>query len=79
MKKLIRFLDKQDVGYKAALASAIGRPASYLSRQLSGDRQFSVADAIAIEKFTKGQVMCEDLLPDLDWAYLRKRKALAAA
>lgn len=71
MKKLIAFLEKQSPGYKAQLAEAINRPASYLSRQLSGDRSFTERDAIAIEKYTNGEVRCEDILPDVDWAYLR--------
>ncbi len=71
MEKLIAFLDKQPTGYKTELAKAINRPPSYFSRQLSGDRAFTEGDCIGIEKFTAGQVRCEDILPDVDWAYLR--------
>lgn len=73
MDKLIAFLNEQEVGYKTRLAAAINRPASYFSRQLSGDRAFSEKDAIAIEKFTAGKVRCEDILPEVDWAYLRRK------
>lgn len=31
-----------------------------------------------IEKATNGQVTCEELNPDVDWAYLRKTKRKAA-
>lgn len=71
MQKLIAFLERQPAGYKAELAKAMGRPPSYLSRQLSGDRAFSERDCIEIEKFTEAQVRCEDILPNVDWAYLR--------
>lgn len=71
MQKLITFLDAQPLGYKGQLAEALGRAPSYLSRQLAGDRSFTERDAIGIEKYTGGQVRCEDVLPDVDWAVLR--------
>jgi DNA-binding transcriptional regulator YdaS (Cro superfamily) len=71
MQKLLAFLEKQPAGYKTELAGAIGRHPSYFSRQLSGDRSFTAQDCIGIEKFTGGQVRCEDVLPDVDWAFLR--------
>jgi DNA-binding transcriptional regulator YdaS (Cro superfamily) len=68
MEKLIQFLDKdKERGSRKRLAEAINRRPSYLSRQLSGDRRFTAKDAMKIEKYTKGEVRCEDLLPDLDW------------
>lgn len=79
MDKFIAFLEKQPAGYKAQLARAIGRPPSYFSRQLSGDRAFSERDCIEIEKFTAGEVRCEDILPGVDWAYLRSSGHEAAA
>jgi DNA-binding transcriptional regulator YdaS (Cro superfamily) len=71
MKKLIAFLDRQPTGYKARLARALGRPPSYFSRQLSGDRGFTERDCIGIEKYTDGEVCCEDILPGVDWGFLR--------
>jgi DNA-binding transcriptional regulator YdaS (Cro superfamily) len=78
MQKLIEFLEQQPAGYKAELAAAINRHPSYFSRQLSGDRSFTVQDCIGIEKHTTGQVRCEDILPDVDWAYLRRSVEAAA-
>lgn len=71
VSKLIAFLEGQPVGYKQELAKALEIEPSYLSRKLSGDRAFTAKDCIAIEKFTRGELRCEDILPDLDWAYLR--------
>lgn len=79
MQKLIEFLDRQPQGYKAQLAKAIGRPPSYFSRQLAGDRAFTERDCIGIEKHTSGAVRCEDILPRVDWAYLRNSSSGAAA
>lgn len=77
MDKLIAWLNEQPVGTRAKLARAIRRPPSYFSRQLSGDRTFSEADAIGIEKFSEGKVRCEDILPSVDWAFLRQSADVA--
>lgn len=79
MNKFIDFLQKQPSGYKAKLARAIGRSPSYFSRQLAGSRSFNEADCIEIEKFTAGEVRCEDILPDVDWAFLRRQSQGAEA
>lgn len=71
MSRLSEFLSRQLFGYKADLARAMGRSPGYLSRQLAGERAFTERDCIEIEKFTEGQVRCEDILDDVDWAYLR--------
>lgn len=78
MQKLIEFLEQQPKGYKTQLAEAIGRVPSYFSRQLAGDRPFDTDDAIGIEKFTKGAVRCEDVLPSTDWQFLRASSERAA-
>ena len=78
MRKLLQFLDTQPAGYKRGLAKAIKRSPSYLSRQLSGDRSFTVSDCISIERHTGGLVRCEDVLPGVDWKYLRQAPKAAA-
>lgn len=77
MDKLIAWLNEQPVGTKTQLARTLGRHPSYFSRQLAGDRAFSEADAIGIEKFTEAKVRCEDVLPSVDWAYLRGTEKVA--
>jgi DNA-binding transcriptional regulator YdaS (Cro superfamily) len=79
MDRFRSFLDQQPTGYKAQLARAIGRHPSYFSRQLAGDRAFTENDCIEIEKYTAGQVRCEDIKPGVDWAYLRQTHASAYA
>jgi DNA-binding transcriptional regulator YdaS (Cro superfamily) len=75
MQKLITFLAQQPVGYRSKLARAIGRPPTYFWRQCAGIRPFTPEDAIKIEKYTQGQVRCEDILPDIDWAVIRMATA----
>jgi DNA-binding transcriptional regulator YdaS (Cro superfamily) len=72
-KKLIAFIESHpQKGYQTSLAKELGRDPTYFWRQLRGIRPLTVADAIKIEKYTKGRVRCEDMLPDLDWAALRR-------
>ncbi|AMO78043.1 transcriptional regulator [Pseudomonas citronellolis] len=43
-----------------------------------GHRRASAALAIDIDRETKGIVSCDQLRPDIDWAYLRNRRSSAA-
>ena len=43
----------------------------YLRLVTSGVRQCSATLAIAIDRESKGQVTCEELCPEADFAYLR--------
>lgn len=79
MEKLIAFIESQPRGYHTRLAEAIGRPSSYFWRQLNGMRPFTAEDAIKIEKYTQGQIRCEDILPGLDWAVLRMSASVRMA
>ncbi|POA50754.1 MULTISPECIES: transcriptional regulator [Pseudomonas] len=40
-----------------------------------GNRRASGGLAVNLERETKGAVTCEELRPDIDWAYLRGSKA----
>ena len=53
------------------LAAAIGIPAALLSQWKTGVRQVPAERCPAIERATNGAVRCEELRPDVDWAYLR--------
>lgn len=45
-------------------------------RQVSyGNRRAGAALAVDIERESGGSVTCEELRPDIDWAYLRGSKA----
>jgi DNA-binding transcriptional regulator YdaS (Cro superfamily) len=53
------------------LAALIGVPAALMSQWKVGARPVPAERCPAIEKATAGAVRCEDLRPDVDWAYLR--------
>lgn len=57
------------VGSQAALASLLGVTPGAVSQWVTSGAP--VNRCIDIEKATDGRVRCEELRPDIDWAYLR--------
>jgi len=53
------------------LARQLGVVTVVVSQWTSGVRQVPAERCPAIERATAGQVRCEDLRPDVDWAVLR--------
>ena len=67
------------MGSGAALAKALCVHPSLPSQWLSGHRPIPAERCPAIERATNGAVRCEDLRPDVDWAYLRNSNQQQAA
>lgn len=63
---------------QSAFASQIGVTQGMVHQWISGIRQVSAERCLDIEKATGGQVTCEELRPDIDWAYLRGTEKRAA-
>ena len=61
-----------------AFASACKTSIGQLKQVAYGHRRASAALAIDIDRETKGEVSCDQLRPDIDWAYLRSRQSSAA-
>lgn len=61
----------QTVGGAAPLARELGVSAQAVYFWRAGSRQLPAEHCPVIERLTAGQVRCEDLRPDVDWAYLR--------
>jgi len=53
------------------VALAVGVSQVIISQWKTGARQVPAERCPAIERATNGAVRCEDLRPDVDWAYLR--------
>ncbi|OVZ64195.1 transcriptional regulator [Pigmentiphaga sp. NML080357] len=64
------YIDKQR-GRAASLGRAIGVTPVLVSQWANGRRPIPAERCPAIEKATSGEVTCEELRPDVDWAYLR--------
>lgn len=58
-------------GAATELARHLGVRSVMLSQWRYGIKQVPAERCIEIEKGTAGAVRCEELRPDLDWAYLR--------
>ena len=66
---------KPYIKQKRGLAASLGRTISVnpvlISQWARGIRPIPAEHCLSIEKATSGEVRCEDLRPDVDWAYLR--------
>ncbi|MFW9082429.1 transcriptional regulator [Pseudomonas sp. P2757] len=67
----IKALDKSALD---AFAARCLTSAGQLRQVAYGNRRASVALAVCIERESQGVVSCEQLRPDVDWAYLRGSK-----
>lgn len=56
---------------QAALARALGVTPGAVNQWVSGETKLTAERCIQIEEATLGQVRCEDLRPDVNWAYIR--------
>lgn len=66
------------MGSQKALADALEVSPSTVNQWVSEIRPIPAEHCPTIEKLTGGAVRCEDLLADVDWAYLRGTKKKAA-
>lgn len=69
--KLKAFLETLSLVERTKLAKRVKSTAGHLRNVSYGYRPCAEALAIELEKETKGQVTCEELRSDVDWAYLR--------
>lgn len=61
----------QERGRASKLAEALGVTPTAVSEWASEKKSVPAERCIAIERATDGRVRCEDLRPEVDWAYLR--------
>lgn len=56
---------------QSGFAERCGTTIGYLRKAISLRQRFSDGLAIAIERESNRAVLCEDLRPDIDWAFIR--------
>lgn len=61
----------QIVGSQTALAKALGVSLGAVNQWATYRRPVPAEYCPSIERLTNGAVRCEDLLPTIDWQYLR--------
>ncbi|MEH6434325.1 transcriptional regulator [Massilia sp. DD77] len=73
MDKLLKYLNSLSKDERAAYVAACGTSEGYLRKAASRHQSFRAELCILLERESKGEVRCEDLLPDADWAYIRSK------
>ncbi|MGO2450906.1 transcriptional regulator [Pseudomonas taetrolens] len=68
LREYIKAIEKDELDRFAALC---GTSAGQLKQVAYGNRRPSAGLSICIERESRGSVVCEQLRPDIDWAYLR--------
>ncbi len=69
--KLIEIIRSMDAKALEALAERSGTTVGNLKQVAYGFRRAGPALAINLERESERAVTCEELRPDIDWAYLR--------
>lgn len=71
MESLRMYLNSLDRLGQEAFASRCDTSVGYLRKAISVQQPLRESLVIAIERESGGAVICEELRPDVDWAYLR--------
>lgn len=71
MEKLLKFLNGLPKDERPRFCDACGTSERYLRKAISIHQRLGADLCINIERESKQAVECEDLRPDVDWAYLR--------
>jgi len=71
VETLRTYLNGLSPSAQADFASRCNTSVGYLRKAMSAGQRIGESIVIAIERESAGAVRCEDLRPDVDWAYLR--------
>lgn len=76
MQTLLTHLNSLPVAEQAAFAQRCGTTVGYLRKAASVGQRLKAEVCINIDRESARAVTCEELRPDIDWAYLRGSAAL---
>jgi DNA-binding transcriptional regulator YdaS (Cro superfamily) len=79
MEALRVYLKTLPVDQQVAFAKRCDTSLNYLRKAMSAGQKLSEGLAIQIERESAGQVRCEEIRPDVDWAYIRGTRKLRAS
>jgi len=77
MEKLRAYLNSLSPSDQEDFARRCNTTIGYLRKGISTGQLFGESICINIDRESEGTVTCEDLRPDVDWAYLRGTKRAA--
>lgn len=71
LSEYLKTMDKEGL---AAFARRCGTSAGQLKQVAYGNRRASAGLAVSLDRETGGAIRCEEMRPDIDWAYLRNAR-----
>ena len=74
LRDYLKQISAEDQSAAEAFAEQCGTTLGQIRQVAGGHRRASANLCIAIEQASSGSIRCEDLRPDVDWAYLRNTK-----
>ena len=74
--KLIDYLNSIPIADRESFATRCDTSFDYLRQVGYGNRPCREALAITLERESKGELVCEELCPDVDWAFIRAGGAM---
>lgn len=74
MEKLLKFINGLDKAARLDFCTRCGTSERYLRKAISIGQRLGADLCINIERESSGAVECEDLRPDVDWAFMRGTK-----
>lgn len=78
METLRTYLNGLPKEKRTAYVQACGTTENYLRKAMSVGQQLGADLCIALERESGGAVQCEDIRPDVDWAYIRASNQVSA-
>jgi DNA-binding transcriptional regulator YdaS (Cro superfamily) len=78
METLLSYLNALSRDEQAAFSSRCKTTVGYLRKAISIKQRIGSDLCILLERESCGNIRCEDIRPDVDWAYLRQTPASRA-
>jgi DNA-binding transcriptional regulator YdaS (Cro superfamily) len=79
MEKLLAYLNGMNRVEREKFCDGCGTTERYIRKAVSVQQPLGAGLCINIERESQGAVRCEDLRPDVDWAYLRTSQVTSEA
>jgi DNA-binding transcriptional regulator YdaS (Cro superfamily) len=71
MECIRTYLNKLPLDQQERFASRCGTTVGYLRKAVSAEQRIGEDIAINMERESGGEIRCEAVRPDVDWAYIR--------
>ena len=79
MEKLLAYLNNLPKAARSDYVSRCHTSEGYLRKAISKGQRLGEGLCISLDRESAGAVRCEDLRPDVDWAYLRTIQPIPTA